>query len=58
MTAMIHRVETPGGMGYGWGDTPLQSQESWSGRANYRNSSGEISGDMRKIQPNYVLTAR
>ena len=38
-------------------DTPLQSQESWTGWENYRNLSGGISGDMRKIQPN-VMTAQ
>jgi hypothetical protein len=55
-------LKLPGRYGGGGGggcdtDTPLQSQESWTGWENYRNLSGGISGDMRKIQPN-VMTAQ
>ena len=55
--AMIHRDETPVGGYGGGGDTPLQSQESWSGRENYRNSSCEFWRYEKNTTYN-VLTAR
>ena len=44
------------GGGYGGGgDTPLQSEESWSGRANYMNSSGEFLEILEKYNLMYGL---